>query len=104
MNGIFEAHHHHPTDSHIYCHTERMADLCLGLRILAIDDAKTSQKITFLGIWHICNSAGTSPTFWTRGLVALGLAGTRGLAGPIEDNFLDDNHKAVLVTTVLVTR
>ena len=33
----------------------------------------------------IINSAGTSPTFWTRGLAALGLAGTRGLAGPIED-------------------
>ncbi len=30
-------------------------------------------------------SAGTSPTFWTRGLAALGLAGTRGLASPIED-------------------
>ncbi len=33
----------------------------------------------------LCTSAGTSPTFWTRGLAALGLAGTRGLASPIED-------------------
>ncbi len=31
------------------------------------------------------SSAGTSPTFWTRGLAFLGLAGTRGLASPKED-------------------
>ncbi len=29
--------------------------------------------------------AGRSPTFWTRGLALLGLAGTRGLASPIEE-------------------
>ena len=29
-------------------------------------------------------SDGTSPTLWTRGLATLGLAGTRGLASPID--------------------
>ncbi len=30
-----------------------------------------------------CTSAETSPTFWTRGLASLGLAGTRGIASLI---------------------
>ena len=40
-----------------------------------------------LNILYICMliRAGTSPTFWTRGLASLGLAGTRGLASPIEE-------------------
>ncbi len=44
----------------------------------------TSHKVQPL---HLMagTSAGTSPTFWTRGLAILGLAGTRGLASPIED-------------------
>ena len=29
--------------------------------------------------------AGTNPTFWTRGLASPGLAGTRGLASPVEE-------------------
>ncbi len=45
---------------------------------------------TFDQFWHyyrydIIFSAGTSPTFWTRGLACLGLAGTRGLASPTEE-------------------
>ncbi len=33
----------------------------------------------------ILTRAGTSPSVWTHGLAFLGLAGTRGLASPIED-------------------
>ncbi len=33
----------------------------------------------------LATRAGMSPTFWTRGLAYLGLAGTCGLAGPIEE-------------------
>ncbi len=33
----------------------------------------------------IYTRAGRSPTFWTRGLAILGLAGTRGLANPEEE-------------------
>ncbi len=36
-------------------------------------------------VYGIQVSAGTSPTVWTRGLATLGLAGTRGLASPIEE-------------------
>ncbi len=35
----------------------------------------------------IGGSAGTNPTVWTRELAFLGLAGTRGLPGPIEELF-----------------
>ncbi len=38
-----------------------------------------------LPLCDLKTSAGTSPTLWTRGLAALGLAGTRGLASPTED-------------------
>ncbi len=35
--------------------------------------------------YNVESSAGASPTFWTHGLASLGLAGTRGLASPIEE-------------------
>ncbi len=37
--------------------------------------------------------AGTSPTFWTRGLASPGLAGTRGLASPVEE-LLSESHES----------
>ena len=45
-------------------------------------------------------SAGTSPTFWTRGLPSLGLAGTHGLAGPIEEDSALKHYKPKFVTIV----
>ncbi len=50
--------------------------------------ALTALACSFNGnskISNVANSAGTSPTVWTRGLASLGLAGTHGLASPIED-------------------
>ncbi len=43
-------------------------------------EAMTSMVCLFMQ-----SRAGTSPSVWTRGLAFLGLAGTRGLASPIED-------------------
>ena len=40
-------------------------------------------------VYDLQNRAGRSPTFWTCGLSFSGLAGTHGLAGPIQDLEVD---------------
>ncbi len=50
---------------------------------LAKTDSKTCRLTT--SPHSLDCRAGKSPTFWTRGLAMLGLAGTRGLASPIEE-------------------
>ncbi len=46
---------------------------------------RTSVRRAYTNGQMLPSRAGTSPTVWTRGLACLGLAGTRGLAGPIEE-------------------
>ena len=46
---------------------------------------KVKVKLICLYSLVITSRAGTSPTRWTRGLASLGLAGTRGLASPLEE-------------------
>ncbi len=61
--------------------------------VLILMRAVSKQKQVFLSVipkvslarMVQANRAGRSPTFWTRGLALLGLAGTRGLASPIEE-------------------
>ncbi len=49
--------------------------------------------------------AGRSPTFWTLGLAFLGLAGTRGLASPIEEllSFKTSSSKYIFDSSTNVT-
>ncbi len=57
--------------------------VCLSVRQSTAKSTESHYQSEVFVCVSVISSAGTSPTFWTRGLAAFGLAGTRGLASPI---------------------